>query len=208
MILRRRIMVPAGGDTVDYVDLGLPSGLKWAKGNLVKNGSKYTIGEETDYGTYVSWGNIDGHNNGEGYNFSQTKYNNTPGRSVSADIPSSDAAHDICLARLGAPWRLPTAQNFQELYNNTDKERTTINGVAGYKFMKKSDHSIYVFFPYSGYYDGTSNSGKIGRILYCWSSSFVNSMIALAMRLEDNGNEPQEIKTRYYGCSIRPVCNQ
>lgn len=208
MMLRRRIMVPAGGATVDYVDLGLPSGLKWAKGNLVKNGSKYAIGEETDYGTYVSWGNIDGHNNGEGYDFSQTKYNNTPGKSVSADIPSSDAAHDICLARLGAPWRLPTAQNFQELYDNTDKEHTTINGVAGHKFMKKSDHSIYVFFPYSGYYDGTSNSGNIGGIGYYWSSSFYSSIVNSCMRIYTSGITPQSAEMRYYGCSIRPVCNQ
>lgn len=38
----------------DFVDLGLPSGLKWARGNIIMNGSKYKIGEETDYGAYVS----------------------------------------------------------------------------------------------------------------------------------------------------------
>ena len=74
-----------------FVDLGLPSGLKWAKGNIVKNGNKYEIGKETDYGAYVSWGNIEPHfsNNGsafdDGYNFGQSNrdgYSWTPGGSI------------------------------------------------------------------------------------------------------------------------------
>ena len=37
----------------EYVDLGLPSGLKWAKCNIGAS-------SETDYGVYFQWGDISG----------------------------------------------------------------------------------------------------------------------------------------------------
>ena len=40
----------------EYVDLGLPSGLKWAKCNV---GAE----KETDYGYYFQWGEIEDHGN-------------------------------------------------------------------------------------------------------------------------------------------------
>ena len=42
--------------STEYVDLGLPSGLKWAKCNL---GAQ----SETDYGAYFSWGDTNGYAN-------------------------------------------------------------------------------------------------------------------------------------------------
>lgn len=204
---RRRIMVIGGGNIEGFVDLGLPSGLLWAKGNLCKDSQgNYYIGQETDYGTYVSWGNIDGHNDGEGYNFNQTTYNSTAGKSVSANISSTDTAHDICLARLGTPWHLPTKENFQELNDYTDNEWTTINGVAGRKFMKKSDHSIYVFFPVNGNMDGTSLGFKDSRGYY-WSSSFYNSSNCYELFFKSDTIEPQRARSRYLGFGARAVCN-
>ena len=124
----------------------------------------YKVGEETDYGAYFSWGNIVPHfsTNGstfdDGYNWGTSNsgpYASTPGASVSANIPTNDAQHDAALALLGSPWHLPTKNDFQELYDNTDYEGTTINGVVGCKFMKKTDHSVYVFFSAAGYGVGT-----------------------------------------------------
>lgn len=189
-----------------YVDFGLPSGLMWAKGNLVKDSQgNYSIGAETDWGTYVSWGNIGGHNEGEGYNFDQTTYDSTPGASVSADIPSNDATHDICLATLGTPWHLPTTENFQELYDNTDNQWTTINGVNGWKFMKKTDHSLYVFFPAAGAYDGTPlyYQGSYG---FYWSSSYNSSSSVYYLLFESSYISPQFNGFRYFGITVRPVC--
>lgn len=188
-----------------FIDLGLPSGMLWATGNLVKdNQGNYGIGGETDWGTYISWGNIIGHNEGEGYDFSVANYTNTPGNSVAANIPSNDAAHDIALATLGSPWHLPTKEDFQELYDNTDYEWTTINGVVGIKFMKKSDHSIYVFFPKSGAYDGMSliNRGTDG---HCWSSSFNSSTRAYNLYFDSSSVVPQNGNSRRLGFTVRPV---
>ena len=207
--LRRRIMVSAGGSPFPqgFVDLGLPSGLLWAKGNLCKDSQgNYSIGEETDYGTYVSWGNTDGHNNGDGYSFGSTNYNKTPGKSVSGDIPSNDATHDIAFARLGTPWHLPTKENFQEIYDNTDSERTTINGITGHKFMKKSDHSVYIFLPASGRYYGTNLQNSSNG--YYWSSSYDPSGTAYLLLFSSSAFNPQYHNVgREYGLTVRPVCN-
>lgn len=205
---RRKLMTNEVDEGL-FVDLGLPSGTLWAKGNLVKNGTEYSIGKETDWGTYVSWGNIDGHNEGERYDFSFKKYKTTPGYSVSSNIPADDAAHDICFARLGTPWHLPTKENFQELYDNTDSEYIFIRGVYGCKFMKKNDHSIYVFFPNSGCYQdvnlyarATGNSGSG----YYWSSQLYDATIAYNLFLYDrSGIFPQHNNRRYYGLTVRPV---
>ena len=201
------MMSAAAGE--EFVDLGLPSGLLWAKGNLIKDGTtgEYAIGEETDWGTYVSWGNIIGHNEGEGYDFSNANYNSTPGYSVAANIPSNDAAHDIALATLGTPWHLPTKEDFQELYDNTDSEWVADyngTGVAGRKFMKKSDHSVYVFFPASGYYRGTS-LGYRGSIGYYWSSSFGSATSAYGLYFISSSVHPQDYNSRYLGLAVRPV---
>lgn len=190
------------------VDLGLPSGLLWAGGNLVKDSQgNYSVGEETDWGTYVSWGNIIGHNEGEGYNFDQTTYDSTPGKQVAANIPSNDAAHDIALATLGSPWHLPTKEDFKELYDNTDSEWVADyngTGVAGYKFMKKTDHSVYVFFPASGLYSGTSLSYR-GTYGHCWSSSFLSATSAYYLRFNSSSVLPQDYYNRRYGFTVRPV---
>ena len=191
-----------------FVDLGLPSGKKWAIGNLVKDSQgNYSIGAETDWGTYVSWGNIIGHNDGEGYNFDQTTYDSTPGKQVAANIPSNDAAHDIALATLGTPWHLPTKEDFQELYDNTDSEWVADyngTGVAGRKFMKKSDHSVYVFFPASGDYNGTSLNYR-GTIGYYWSSSFYSATYAYYLYFSSSSVSPQHDLNRRFGFSVRPV---
>lgn len=191
-----------------FVDLGLPSGKKWAIGNLVKDSQgNYAIGAETDWGTYVSWGNIIGHNEGEGYNFDQTTYDSTPGKQVAANIPSNDAAHDIALATLGAPWHLPTKEDFQELYDNTDSEWVADyngTGVAGRKFMKKSDHSVYVFFPACGRYNGASLDYR-GTDGYYWSASFYISTHAYYLNFNSSYVYPQDYSSRYRGFTVRPV---
>ena len=111
----------------EYVDLGLPSGLLWAKKN---------IGAETeeDAGLYFQWGDTVGYTadqvgEGEGkkyfgwgdYKFSVdgsstnfSKYNETDGKTV-LDL-EDDAAHVIT----GGNWRMPTSDDFIELCQNTD----------------------------------------------------------------------------------------
>ena len=191
-----------GVEEEEYVDLGLPSGLLWAKGNICKGSNgNYYMGSETDYGCYFSWGNVEGHNEGEGYNFNSTTYSSTSGKSLSYDISSS--TYDAAQNHLGDEYRIPTQFDFKELYNNTDTEWATINGVAGRKFMKKSDHSVYVFLPASGYYDGTSLSERtVGRY---WTASYESSNKAYRMHLSSASYNSDYTEYRRFGYNIRAV---
>ena len=128
---------------IEAIDLGLPSGRLWANMNLGANAP-----EET--GLYYSWGNVEGHIAGGDYDFDE--YENTEGSKLKSDI---DLEHDAAHAALGGNWRMPTGKEYQELFNCTDNKRAAINGVKGWKFMKKSDHSVFVFFPAAGFYTGT-----------------------------------------------------
>lgn len=200
-----------------FIDLGLPSGTKWAKGNIVSDGNGgYKVGEETDYGAYFSWGNVTPHfsSNGstfdDGYNFSQTTYNNTPGASISYTSQhkgrdyTANTTNDAARACLGGSWQVPTATQFQELYDNTDNEWTTISGVNGRKFMKKTDHSVYVFFPAAGGGNSTSllNRGSYG---FYWSSSLYSADRGYYLRFDSSNVRAQNRISRYYGSSVRAV---
>ena len=194
-----------------WVDLGLPSGRKWAKGNIVpKSGGGYKIGEPTDYGAYFSWGNIVPHfsSNGlsfdDGYSFDSTNYDASPGKALTADIASNDAAHDAALACLGGSARMPTREEFQELYDNTDREWVAIDGVNGWKFMKKSDHSVFVFFPAEGSGDDASLSGRGSNGGY-WSSSYSDSNYAYRLLFDSSLVLPQSYDDRRNGYSVRAV---
>ena len=197
-----------------FVDLGLPSGKKWAIGNIISEGNGgYKVGEETDFGAYFSWGNIVPHFSANGSTFDDSydfgtsnsgPYASTPGASVGANIPTNDAQHDAALALLGSPWHLPTKDDFQELYDNTDNEWTTINGVAGRKFMKKTDHSVYVFFPAAGRGRGTSLSDR-GSYGYYWSGSWLSADRAYSLYFYSSSVYPQDSNNRYRGCSVRAV---
>ena len=183
----------------DYVDLGLPSGLKWATMNLGANAPE-------EAGLYFSWGNVEGHAAGSGYNFDSSTYNSTPGGAISGlnQHDSFGQAYDAAHAILGGSWRMPTDAEFKELYDNTDSEWTTLNGVAGRKFMKKSDHSVFIFFPAAGNYSGTSlrNSGSGG---YFWSSSWCDSSYGCSLGFSSGYVNPQNDSYRYYGLSVRAV---
>jgi uncharacterized protein (TIGR02145 family) len=183
----------------DYVDLGLPSGLKWATMNLGANAPE-------EAGLYFSWGNVEGHAAGSGYNFDSSTYNSTPGGGISglSQHDSFGQAYDAAHAILGGSWRMPTDAEFKELYDNTDSEWTTLNGVAGRKFMKKSDHSVFIFFPAAGNYDGASLSYS-GSIGYYWSSSWYSSSIGYYLSFNSGNVNPQNNNNRYYGFSVRAV---
>ena len=196
----------------NYVDLGLPSGVLWAKGNIDSDGNGgYKVGEETDCGLYFSWGNVVGHARGESYSFGGSVMNqpyiSTPGYQIAFTSATAgrsyeaNTTYDAARACLGDSWEVPTAAQFQELINNTDRESTTIMGISGRKFMKKSDHSVYVFFPVTGYWRNasimTSTTG------YYWSSSLGGKNFPYNL----TGASVGMGQTRNVGMPIRAVRN-
>ena len=196
----------------EYVDLGLPSGLKWAKCNV---GAE----KETDYGYYFQWGGIEDKSNancdwssykhGDGSNFSKYNpvlngYSGTIDGKVTLDL-EDDAATQI----MGGDWRLPTKDEIQELIDNTDSEWVEDfngTGVNGRKFTSKADTSKYIFFPAAGGCDQRSvyDVGSYGDV---WSSSLNISNPYSAWYLVFNSVNcgMGRFGNRYIGRSVRGV---
>jgi hypothetical protein len=132
-------------DGVEAVDLGLS--VKWANMNV---GAKKPSG----YGTYFAWGETQAkeYYSWKTYAWSKgdsqflTKYSSIDKRTKLA------SADDAATANLGGDWRMPTAEEFDELVNpdNCTWEWTSQDGVNGYKVTsKKTGNSI--FLPITGF---------------------------------------------------------
>ena len=178
-----------------FVDLALPSGLLWCEHN---------IGATTPYehGLYFSWGNVEGHAEGSGYDFSDAVYAETPGAALTGNIPTN-GTYDLARHNMGAPCRLPTVGEFQELNNNCDSEWTDEDGVAGRRFTSRINGNS-IFFPASGYYNGTSLSGRGTNGLY-WSSSYISATTAYNLYFYSGGVNPASSSYRRYGFTARAV---
>ena len=193
----------------EYVDLGLPSGLLWATCNVGADNPE-------DYGDYFAWGETqpkDTYNwstyqycNG-GYN-TLTKYcnNSSCGYNGFTDnlttlLPEDDAA----TANWGSDWRMPTKEEWQELYSNTTVTWTTQNGVNGRLFTTSNGNCL--FLPAAGCRSNSSlyNAGSYG---YYWSSSlYTGDPVSAWYFYFDSDYYYMNGSYRYYGLSVRPVCS-
>lgn len=178
-----------------FVDLALPSGLLWCEHN---------VGAATPYehGLYFSWGNVIGHAEGSGYDFSDAVYAETPGAALTGNIPVNNT-YDAARHNMGAPSRLPTSGEFQELYNNCDSEWTDEDGVAGLRFTSRINGNS-IFFPASGYYDGTSLNRR-GSLGHYWSSSYSSATYAYFLYFNSSNVGPADGSNRRRGFTARAV---
>ena len=178
-----------------FVDLALPSGLLWCEHN---------VGASTPYehGLYFSWGNVEGHAEGSGYDFSDAVYAETAGAALTGNIPTNNT-YDMARHNMGAPCRLPTVGEFQELNSNCDSEWTDEDGVAGRRFTSRINGNS-IFFPASGYYNGTTLYYR-GSYGYYWSSSFMSATYAYVLDFSSSNVYPASNYYRRYGFSVRAV---
>ena len=178
-----------------FVDLALPSGLLWCEHN---------IGASTPYehGLYFSWGNVEGHAEGSGYDFSDAVYAQTPGAALTGNIPVNNT-YDMARHNMGAPCRLPTMGEFTELNSNCDSEWTDEDGVAGRRFTSRINGNS-IFFPASGYYYGSSllDRGSNGRY---WSSTWFSETNARNLNFYSSNVYPQNYFDRRCGFTARAV---
>ena len=193
--------------TSPYVDLGLPSGTLWAACN---------VGAVTpeDYGDYFAWGETQPkdfydwstYQHCNGSNNTLTKYcsdasfgYNGFSDTLTVLLPEDDAA----TANWGNDWRMPTKEEWQELYNNTIHVWTTQNGVNGRLFTSENGNSL--FLPAGGIYSNGS-LGSTGSGSYYWSSSlsFESPNLSWQCSSYSNGCNSYEF-ARFFGLSVRPV---
>ena len=189
-ILSQTAAAPTG-----FVDLALPSGLLWCEHN---------IGATTPYehGLYFSWGNVIGHAEGSGYDFSDAVYAETPGAALTGNIPVN-GTYDLARHNMGAPCRLPTVGEFQELNSNCDSEWTDEDGVAGRRFTSRINGNS-IFFPASGNYGGTALYSR-GSNGYYWSSSYGSATSAYYLYFGSTYVNPASDYYRRCGFTARAV---
>ncbi len=156
-----------------YVDLGLPSGTLWATCN---------VGADTpeDFGDYFAWGETAPkdfygwknyqYGNYVNGNFEMTKYCTEPNWGLNGFVDNLavlEPCDDAATANWGVDWRMPTKEDWDELYRKTTCMWTTQNGVEGRCLTGINGNSV--FLPATGFFlDGELICPGLG--IY-WSSS-------------------------------------
>ena len=136
-----------------YVDLGLPSGVKWATFNVGANspeesGDYYAWGETSPKSSYT-WLNYKWC---EGSYNMLTKYNCDSSKGVVDYKTILDPEDDAATVNWGQGWRIPTKAEFDELIDNCTWTWSSINGVYGYE-VKSNTNGNSIFLPSVGYYN-------------------------------------------------------
>ena len=202
------------------VDLGLPSGLKWASFNLGAS-------KPEEYGDYYAWGETEPYYSSlnpltwkegkeAGYDWPSYKwcmgsentltkycgesslgYNGFTDDKTILD-PEDDAAH----VSLGGNWRMPTEEEWWELRQNCTWTKATRNGVEGE--LVTADNGNSIFLPAAGSCNRTSlnYAGAAGSY---WSSSLVSSESAHGVDFYSGGLVTGVPYFRCHGGSVRPV---
>ena len=207
-LLKTTAGIGGSTDKVEYVDLGLPSGNLWATCNLGASSPEA-------YGDYYAWGEVEPkqeytYPNHKWYkegapSLGFTKYNNEDGKLTLED------EDDAVIQKLGNGWRTPTLADFRELTNQkyTTIEKTTLNGVAGYKITSKKNKKS-IFIPCAGFKQDKPQTREISsseevaicmtnlrcidyKVFNAWSFAFQDDRIA------------RYGKRRPDGISVRPV---
>ena len=172
----------------DWVDLGLPSGTKWATCNVGAS-------QPHQYGNYYAWGET------------TTKSSYTEENSRTLDLSMNDisgnANYDAARANWGSTWRMPTEAEMYELRNNCTWTWKTQSGINGYKVTGQNGKSI--FLPAAGYCGGTSRY-DVGEDGVYWSSTPDEDYDDHACSLSfHSGGHGVDCDTRDLGFTVRPV---
>lgn len=168
-----------------YVDLGLPSGTKWATCNV---GANYP----REYGNYYAWG--------ETYPKNFYGYNNYTYYYDPVILPANA---DVAAVNWGHGWRMPTENDFRELL---DECEWIWMPSIGYKVVGPNNNSILL--PAAGYINGDELYYGDEQGFYL-SGSIYSEDYNYARYLNfypQNYYFYVDIHDRYYGFPVRPVC--
>jgi formylglycine-generating enzyme required for sulfatase activity len=138
------------------IDLGLPSGIKWACCNVGAT-------SPNNYGGYYCWGEIEekGEIGWGSYTHSDGRWDNVH---YLGDI--SGTQYDVANVKWGDNWVMPSKENFKELIENCSSKWIRLFGIKGRIFTGLNGLSI--FFPAN---DGFYRIGEYGSY---WSSKQID----------------------------------
>jgi len=188
----------------EYMDMG--DGLGWATYNL-------GAASENEYGTLYAWGETQ------------------PKERYTSYYYSGDHSLDPATSLWGAPWRTPTAEELENLFDSSNSYyseltwTTDYNGVSGFngwvlKYYIDYDHRPSLIFPAAGqgdegyYYDngyhyyGNDDPHYRGSWGRYWTSTPQiddNTRHYMLMYAPERVVLPTTSYPDYYGFSIRPV---
>lgn len=201
---------------VEWVDLGLPSGLKWATCNIGAS-------NPYQYGDYYAWGDIEvrdemyaeiyfdfDHRVDSNWSYYFKYY----GTSSKHNKITPNSGRDVAHEKLGSSWRLPTSNEILELANQCRWSLKTLNGIKGYRVT--GPNGKYIFLPLAGKkdaYGGTQATGQ-GEFAYYITSELyeiqdVGDLQYCIILHFSNLSKPVNMyfAFRMDRCTVRPVCN-
>ena len=177
-----------------YVDLGFPSGIRWAIYNI---GATHPL----EFGNYYAWGEVVPHDSLK-YDWTTykycdstddvlTKYCLNSQNGLVDNLVTLEKTDDVASVEWGGRWRMPTKEDFEEKGQNGTFIQGWVDGVYGLSYIS-NENGATIFAPAAGAYFGDIYLGpealggeSVGAY---WSSSIC-----------DEYNVSQSDNYAYYG---------
>lgn len=186
----------------EWVDLGLPSGTKWATCNVGAS-------RPEDYGSYFSWSDTFSRSNHFEHILTKNKSISELQTEGIIDLNGNlKYEYDAAYANWGPSWRIPNKDDYEELITECIWTLNTQKGKKGYTATGPNGKSI--FFPLSGdrhkESEGPRGTGIWGSY---WSATVYdkNFWSNYFYIQQENGLVKTNNDARFTGRSIRPILN-
>ena len=179
----------------EAIDLGLPSGTKWASWNVGASAPE-------EYGGYYAWGETEEKEYYDWSTYAHCNGSSSTCHHIGDDIAGTE--YDVAHAKWGGSWQMPTRSQIQEMIDNCTRTWTTQNGVKG--ILVTGSNGASLFFPAAGYYMEDCLYA-VGDGIY-WTSSLGpnNEFDAYVFNYYSNGWYSNNYYSRDYGFPVRAVC--
>ena len=187
-------------ETHEYVDLGLPSGTKWATCNIGASAPE-------EYGDYYAWGETETKDYYDQGSYSFYDSGSGEYKNIGLDIRGTE--YDVAHVKWGDKWRTPSDVQMVELTRCCTFSWETMNGVNGCKVTGPNGNSI--FLPAAGYRSMDYVSSEDFEGLYITSSLYTRSGTSSCLSFNENRcpatfySNSWPWTYTFFGQSVRPV---
>ena len=188
----------------EWVDLGLPSGLRWATCNVGAS-------QPEEFGDYFAWGETEAKANYSlgtyklcnGARNTHTKYCTNSAYGTVDGKTILEAADDAASANWGLSWRMPTSEEWTELRTKCTWTWISLNNVKGSRVTGPNGKSL--FLPAAGYRNSNKNEDVKSFGCYWASSLFTMFQDCALESFCSSGTVGQARQDRFCGLSVRAV---
>jgi len=176
----------------EWVDLGLPSGTRWATCNIDAT-------QANQPGKLYAWGEI----------ASKASYTQENCKHYKKDIAdfSGNKTNDVATAKWGKGWRMPTKTDFDELLHYCNWKYVQKGGRWGSEITSTINNKS-IFLPVTGYKEGAKHQDASGNGMY-WTSTPHKDQWNSGSYMYQFGGALGEVSIgeRSYGYAIRAVAD-